>query len=265
MERGRGAEVAVFIDFENLRYSLLNKFGLEPDLEHIVAKAKKYGRPSVMRAYADFSEHPPELMRSLAVVGIEAISVPVKRSTHRVGGREVERIKNAADMHLALDAVLEAVEADASGKIKVFVLVAGDGDYVKLATQLRNRFGQHVVVAGVPGSISGDLARASDESDPVEVPEVAPVDREELKRRIVEMVRRGPSPLRYWTFRTIDQWAQDARQGFPGTPSEKRDAIRELLDTGVLVQRVADDLGHGQVTMTVLDEDGARRLGYAEA
>ena len=262
MERDRDAEVAVFIDFENLRYSLLNKHGLSPDFGHIVAKAKKYGRPSVMRAYADFSEHPPDQMRSLAVVGIEAISVPVKRSTHRMGGREVERVKNAADMHMALDALIEAVDADAAGKTKVFLLVAGDGDYVKLVTQLRNRFGQRVVVAGVPGSVSGDLMRAADNVDLVAVPEPVPVDGDALRRGIVEMVRRGPSPLRYWTFRTIDQWALDVRQGLPGTATDKREAIRGLIEDGVLVQQVGEDPVHGQVTLTVLDEESARRQGY---
>jgi uncharacterized LabA/DUF88 family protein len=257
-------EVAVFIDFENMRYSLLNKHSVEPDLDHVVAKAKAYGRPSVMRAYADFSEHPAELMRSLAVVGIEAINVPVKRTTHRSGGRDVERVKNAADMHLALDAVIQAVEADGSGKRKVFLLVAGDGDYVKLVTLLRNRFGQRVVVAGVPGSISGDLVRAADEIDPIAVPVSEPADPQDLQRRIVAMVHRGPSPLRYWTFRTIDQWAQDPRQGMPGTPNDRRDAIRALLEAGVLVQQTGSDPINGQVTMAVLDEEEARRRGLLD-
>ena len=67
-------EVAMFVDLENLRYGLLNQFGLEPDIPGLVAKAKKYGRPTVMRAYADFTEHPAELSRQLQVAGIEAIA-----------------------------------------------------------------------------------------------------------------------------------------------------------------------------------------------
>jgi len=38
-------EVAVFIDCENLRYGLLNLHGTEPDLQALVEKARKYGRP----------------------------------------------------------------------------------------------------------------------------------------------------------------------------------------------------------------------------
>ena len=72
-------EVAVFVDLENLRYSMLNLYGLEPDFNGLIEKVRTYGRPSVMRAYADFSEHPDSLRRQLQIVGIEAINVPVKQ------------------------------------------------------------------------------------------------------------------------------------------------------------------------------------------
>ena len=87
-------EVSMFIDIENLRYGLLNTYGQEPDFALLVEKAKKYGRPSTMKAYADFSEHPSEINRQLQVVGIEAINIPVKRSTFTKEGSTVERIKN---------------------------------------------------------------------------------------------------------------------------------------------------------------------------
>ena len=57
-------EVAVFIDLENLRYGLLNQYGIEPDFNKIVEKARAYGRLTMMRAYADFSEHPRRLVGS---------------------------------------------------------------------------------------------------------------------------------------------------------------------------------------------------------
>ena len=111
-------EVAMFIDVENLRYGLLNDYGQEPDFTYLLEKAKKYGRPSMMRAYADFSEHPSDLNRQLLVAGIEAINIPVKRSKYTKGTEIIERIKNAADMVLALDAITQALEADNSDKKK---------------------------------------------------------------------------------------------------------------------------------------------------
>ena len=73
-----------------------------------------------MKAYADFQEHPPELNRQLQIVGIDSINTPVKRNTYKRGSQEIERIKNAADMCLALDAIMAAVEADNDKKEKVF-------------------------------------------------------------------------------------------------------------------------------------------------
>ena len=224
-------EVAVFIDLENLRYGLLNHYGMEPDFRQIVDKAQKYGRPTMMRAYADFSEHPSEITRQLSMCGIEAINIPVKRSLVTKGGQQMERVKNAADMALALDMMVEAFDADTGEKEKVFLMVSGDADYMRLVTQVRNRFGQRVVICSVPESVSNDLvAAAGNETDHYETPEVESVDPEELKTAIVSMVQRGPAPLHYWSLRIIDSWCQDPRQAIPGTAKEKRDAIGELCD-----------------------------------
>jgi len=241
-------EVAMFVDLENLRYSLLNLHGQEPNLSDLVTKANKYGRPSVMRAYADFSEHPSELNRQLQIVGIESINTPVKRSVYKRGTQEIERVKNAADMCLSLDAVMEALEADNNGKEKVFLLVTGDRDYVKLVTLLRNRFGQRVVIVGVPGAISNDLVDAAGNNDHIEVTVQLPVDRHQLKSDIVKMVNKGPAPLHYWTVRIIDQWCQSGRQHISGTAKERRDAIHELLDENVLVRQPRNDPKKGQIT-----------------
>jgi uncharacterized LabA/DUF88 family protein len=256
-------EVAMFIDLENLRYGLLNNYGQEPNFADLVAKAKKYGRPSMMRAYADFSEHPSELSRRLQVVGVEAINIPVKRIsiTKRTG--VVERVKNAADMVLALDAITEALAADMSQKVKVFLLVTGDRDYIRLITLLRNKFGQRVVVCGVPGCVSSDLEDAAGgEKDHVEVKQTEPADMHQLKSALVAMVNRGPSPLAYWSVKVIDQWAQSPKQSIPGTAKEHRDGIHQLLDEGVFVRQPRSDPKRGQVIEIILDEEKARSGKY---
>lgn len=255
-------EVAMFIDIENLRYGLLNDFGQEPDFTYLVEKAKKYGRPSMMRAYADFSEHPSELNRQLQVVGIEAINVPVKRSTYVKGKDTIERVKNSADMALALDAITQALEADTHGKAKTFLIVTGDRDYVRLVTLLRNKFGQKVVVCGVPGSISSDLENAAGDVDHIEIEKPKPTDMQQLKLAIVQMVYKGPSPLDYWTVRVVDQWAQSGKHSIPGTAKERRDAIHELLDEGVLQRQPYTDKKQRQVTEVVLVESEAKNKGY---
>lgn len=257
-------EVAVFIDLENLRYGLLNHYGMEPDFRQIVDKAQKYGRPTMMRAYADFSEHPSEITRQLSMCGIEAINIPVKRSLVTKGGQQIERVKNAADMALSLDMMVEAFDADTSGKEKVFLMVSGDADYMRLVTQVKNRFGQRVIICSVPESVSNDLvAAAGNETDYYETPEVESVDPDTLKAAIVAMVQRGPAPLHYWSLRIIDSWCQDPRQAIPGTAKEKRDAIGDLCDEGVLYRQPFHDERSGrQVSEALLDEERAMELGY---
>ena len=260
-------EVAVYIDLENLRYSLLNLFGQEPDFRALVEKAKKYGRPSVMRAYADFTEHPPSLRQQLHIAGIEAISVNVKRIRRPGARRGEERVKNAADMILALDAMSEAIDADASGKNKVFLLVTGDADYIRLVTQLKNRFGQRVIVAGVPGSIGNDLIAAADGGDPIEAEKSEPVDEVVIKKALVKMIHAGPAPLKFWSMNIIDQWAQTPQHSVPGTPKEQRDATHNLLREGVLAKREIDlaTVGkRGEAMETYLVEGKAKELGYLE-
>jgi len=183
-------EVAVFIDLENLRYGLLNHYGMEPDFRQIVDKAQKYGRPTMMRAYADFSEHPSEITRQLSMCGIEAINIPVKRSLVTKGGQQIERVKNAADMALSLDMMVEAFDADNGGKEKVFLMVSGDADYMRLVTQVKNRFGQRVIICSVPESVSNDLVSAAgNETDYYETPEVESVDPDTLKAAIEELLQ----------------------------------------------------------------------------
>lgn len=257
-------EVAVFIDLENLRYGMLNNHGQEPDILSVVEQAKKYGRPSIMRAYADFTEHPPELNRQLQVAGVEAINIPVKRSLYTKSGKQVERVKNAADMVLALDAITEALDADNNNKKKIFFLVSGDRDYVRLVTQLRNRFGQRVIIAGVPGSIATDLVTAAGEQDPIQVPPRESVEMDVLKKAVVAMVKKGPAPLSYWSLRIIDQWSQDERHKIPGSAKERRDAIGDLLQEKVLVRQEVDHEQRGRITETTLDETRARDLGYID-
>lgn len=261
VDKEKENEVAMFVDFENLRYGMLNIHGDEPDIPSLVAKARKYGRPSLMRAYADFSDHPEPIGRALQVAGVDAINVPSKRSTYK----GVERVKNSADMVLALDALMEGVNADKNNIRKTVLLVTGDRDYVKLVTLLRNQFGQRVVIVGVPGTIASDLIKAAGEQDLVEVGARGAADSKEIKRKIVAMVRKGPAPLKYWSLKIIEQWAGTPQHAVPGTLYDKRNAIRELLSEGVLTQQ--DRLDPRKATTvkeTVLNLDAAKRNGYID-
>ncbi len=253
-------QVAVYLDLENIRYSMWNLHEMEPDFRQMLDKIRRYGRPSVMRAYADFSEH-PEIHRQLRIAGFDPINVPVRKINPP--GREgaIERIKNAADIELAIDAIIEASDAYASGLQKTFYLVTGDSDYIKLVTQLRNKFGQRVVVCGVQGSMSRDLRSAANEEDVFDIPYVSPAPNEDIKQAIVAMVERGPAPLQFWSMRILNSWCQDERNAVPGTAKQRRDMLTQLGAEGVLLQREIQFQG-SPAAETYLDEQKAAEKGY---
>lgn len=260
MSSQENAQVAVYLDLENIRYSMLNLYGIEPDFRQMLEKIRAHGRPSVMRAYADFSEH-PEIHRRLQIAGFDPINVPVRRISSTGAGGQVERIKNAADMVLAIDAIVEASDAHGAAIQKTFYLVTGDSDYIKLVTQLRNKFGQRVVVCGVPGSMSRDLRSAADEEETLSIPEFSAASDEDVKRAIVAMVKRGPAPLKFWSMRILDSWCQDERNSVPGTAKQRRDMLSQMRIEGVLLQREIQFQGT-TTTETYLDEQKAIDKGY---
>jgi len=65
MESAGTGEVGLFIDLENIRYSFLNVYQIEPNVSGFIEKARKHGRVSVAMAYADFNEHPQWVRRGL--------------------------------------------------------------------------------------------------------------------------------------------------------------------------------------------------------
>src|SRR6478672_4767063 len=147
-------EVAAFVDLENIRYSMLNRWHQEPDPLAWRDKARKYGLIGIARAYADFEQHPPQLRQRLNVAGFEAEHYPVKRYRDRDG---TERIRSIADLHMVID---------------TFLFFTGDGDFIRVVAMLRNRLGKQVVICGVPETTSRDLVIAAGEEDSLDVSEV---------------------------------------------------------------------------------------------
>ena len=78
MEGAGTGEVGLFIDLENIRYSFLNVYQIEPNISGFIEKARKHGRVSAAMAYADFNEHPQW-------VGAHSTSRASPRATSRYG------------------------------------------------------------------------------------------------------------------------------------------------------------------------------------
>ncbi len=149
--------VALFIDWENFKYSLYEVSRL-PNIPALLdAVRQRYGRPVIARAYADWQDYYHRRswdQMSLYGAGIEPVYVPSRRSPF---GQE--RIKNSVDVKMSLDC-LEVSFTEPH--IQTFVLVAGDADFLHVAAALRRR-GAAVVMIGVSGSTSGRLEGIVDE------------------------------------------------------------------------------------------------------
>ncbi|MBA2277581.1 MAG: NYN domain-containing protein [Chloroflexia bacterium] len=203
-----GREVAVFVDYENIRYSTINSFGREPDPLSWRDKALKYGLMSVARAYADFDQHPLQARTRLDVAGFEAQHYPVKRTVDATGR---EKVVSRSDLNMVIDIINTAlVRPD----VHIFLLFTGDKDFIRLVTTLRNRLGRRVVICGVPGSVSPDLVAAAGEEDALELAQSAENDAAVIL--------------------AIDAYVRQLHEGFVPTQSHMSRTLWRFLDRGVL-------------------------------
>ena len=238
---GDSKEVAVFVDFENIRYSTINSFGREPDPITWRDKALEYGLMSVARAYADFDQHPLQARTRLDVAGFESHHYPAKRTTDSHGR---EKFASRSDLNLVVDIINTAlVRPD----IEIFLLFTGDKDFIRLVTTLRNRLGRRVVICGVPGSISPDLVAAAGEEDMLEMSQSADVDMAVIKAidTYIKQLHPGFVPTQSHMSRTL--WRFLDRNSLPSEHIEAK--VMEFLRKGVLTKRQTIN-GQGQELVT---------------
>jgi uncharacterized LabA/DUF88 family protein len=162
-------EVALFVDFENVRYGLKNNYSREPDPQMLMAKARKYGPVALALAYADFTEHPDYFRRKLEVAGITPRDI-ARRSP------DVAH-KSSSDMAMLMDIIDCLLDRPT---VNTLMLMTGDSDFIRVVARARHRFGKRVIISGVPGSVSNDLISAADGADPIVEPEWAPVTMPEM-------------------------------------------------------------------------------------
>jgi uncharacterized LabA/DUF88 family protein len=226
MERPR--EVALFIDFENIRYSVLNTYHRELSGTMLMDIGRRYGLVTLARAYADFEEHPERVQRDLQISGISAITAG---SLH-VG----DRPKGGADMEMLSDLFESLLDRPS---LATYILMTGDRRFIRMVTMIRNRYGKEVVVAGVRGSVSNDLIEATGGCfEPLEFEPVADGDRRESFIRFVDRLERSKP---YITFKYVSA-AMTTSSEFPGMGEEEaREFVAEAIQEGLLVKHQRPD------------------------
>jgi uncharacterized LabA/DUF88 family protein len=231
-------EVALFIDFENVRYSLLNNYGQEPDPHKLIAKARKYGIVPVAFAYADFSKHPDHFERRFESAGISRVDVPLRIMP---GGKE----KSSADIRMVLDIVDTVLDRP---QISTYMLMTGDGDFVRISARLKNRFGKNVVISGVPGTISSDLVDSATAADHIEIEERRMGEQE---ARYVRLLGWIDGHWETTTFMNIARYIAGPRRPLGPVGLEDAKAIlNSLVRLDVLRQEMVG-LSHGGTTRAI--------------
>jgi uncharacterized LabA/DUF88 family protein len=243
-------EVALFVDFENIRYGL-RRYNQEPIIPQLMEKARKYGTVAVALAYADFSDHPDWVRRQMDIAGISARDVPLRRFFNN----GVERVKSSADLHMVMDIMETVLDRP---HVHTYVLMAGDSDYIRVTTWLRNRFAKKVVISGVPGSISSDLVLAAGNEDAVEpAPEMASAEQDAVIGALIEMIHRREPPLGFWTVRLVLDWARDRRNNIPANEAATAQAVTAMVQDQMLFREVQERNGR-EVTVATLNYEHAR-------
>ena len=142
--------IALFLDYENLAIGARDHLGgIAFDLRPVVDALAERGRVVVRRAYADWSFFDDD-RRMLTRSHVELIDIPQRMGASR---------KNAADIKMAVDALVLAFERD---YVTTFVLCTGDSDFTPLVHKLRE-LNKRVIGVGVEKSTSALLPPACDE------------------------------------------------------------------------------------------------------
>lgn len=233
-------EVGLFIDFENIRYGMLNNLGVEPDPQLLMEKARKYGPVAVAYAYADFTQHPSMYRRKLEVAGITPRDVP-RRSPDVVH-------KSSADMAMLMDIIDCLLDRP---YVNTLVLMTGDSDFIRVTARARHRFGKQVVICGIPGSVSVDLIESADLYDPLMVVGEHPAeaagrpvrDKAGDEIRLLQLILWLNEHRPYMTFGFIRSHALSPHHALGFTEERVTDLLTQLKEHGVLIesQRGTDD------------------------
>lgn len=238
------ADVALLVDWENLKFSLAQR-ERRPNVTALRAAAERFGRIVYARAYADWQDpvHSGD-PASLYMAGLEPVYVLTRRYTETSG--EV-RIKNSVDVKLAADCIEASHQFPNVG---TYIIVSGDHSFVHIVNTLRPH-GKRVVIIGVSWTTASQL---TDQADVVLYYDV------DVERLIDEGA--PPAPVTLESRKISPRMAQAAETaialaGAPGDLDHRK--VAEVLDIIIDVTREfrRDDR---ELSASVLGQELAKRL-----
>lgn len=153
--------IALFIDYENVHYGLVNQYSFKPAAGKLVTlileDVAKHGNVLIKKAYADWErEEFSGVQAALKKTGIEP-AYTLSKKTSKTGQRETW--KESADAVLLLDALQTMFERS---DIHEFVIVTGDRAALDLVHRLRSR-GKKVKICALESALARELTDAVEE------------------------------------------------------------------------------------------------------
>ena len=152
--------VALFIDWENIKYSAVNHLKSLPDIIVLKKIARRYGQIAVARAYANWSDYQHEGdMERFSFQDIDPVFVQTRsfRDNDKAGEKRI--VKGSADIKLACDCVELLIH---SRDISTFILASGDGGFEHIISKIKS-YGKQAVVIGVKATLGKRLGVVSEE------------------------------------------------------------------------------------------------------
>jgi len=150
--------IALFIDYENVHYGLVNQYRAKPSAaklaELILDEVGKDGNILIKKAYADWEKQEFKgVQAALKKSGIEP-AYTLSKKTSRAGKQETW--KDSADAVLLLDALQTMFERQ---DIQEFAIVTGDRAALDLVHRLRSR-GKKVRLCALESALAQELTDA---------------------------------------------------------------------------------------------------------
>lgn len=144
--------IAVFVDVQNVYYTVRQQFGCHFDYAAFMAELA--GRGDIVAAHAYATDRgDPKQQQFQQILRNLGFTVKLKPFIRRADGSA----KGDWDVGITID-VLD----NASG-VDTVVLASGDGDFDLLVEKIRRVHGVHVIVYGVAALTAGSLINAADE------------------------------------------------------------------------------------------------------
>jgi len=152
----KNSVIALFIDYENVHYGLVNQYRFKPDVARltslILEEVAKEGNILIKKAYADWEKQEFDgVQAALKRAGIEP-AYTLSKKTSKAGQRTTW--KESADAVLLLDALQTLFERS---DIEQFVIVTGDRAALDLIHRLTSR-GKKVRICALESALAQELS-----------------------------------------------------------------------------------------------------------